>query len=311
MTHDALVLLLSEVFDDLASTGSIDGHWTFAPSDKARTGHILREDDWLTVRLSVPHTTEDGGGDALTALQHQTSLSGGVKCIINDPQPILRAEIPLGVGLDMGCPWISGQLRLVAAGLSGAAVPSKPSSFAAGDAEELAGLSSAAGWTPVAVNAAEIRIELACGDAYRVASLLPFGSELRLRVALEGSPSRTDGVGLDAAALFMSKASAALRFARAYAEVHEASVHMGFECVLFMPQVPEPLNAAMGSLLVACAQFACEAEILAQDPQVAAHYLELQRPHLVAVQSREFQPVTSVDPGHGSARAGSRVHLCR
>lgn len=248
-------------------------------TDEHAEVQIAIDADWASLRTTAEWVPPRLGLDVLRA---QSAWPGTVKCVELQPLSILRADVPLLSNTAAGRVWIVRQLRPIPAGLlaaaSGAEQPALSLQQEAGSAQDpelLALACTAAGWSTAVKPDGTVRIDLQVRGAPRSILLQADSTGVRASVALATDTcSRASPVCIEAAATLLIRASAALRWARAFARQENGQLAgIGFECFIAAPHDDQALLLAIDSLIAACELFGREAEVLLEHPEIASLYL--------------------------------------
>ncbi|MCC6472406.1 MAG: hypothetical protein IT514_01555 [Burkholderiales bacterium] len=219
---------------------------------------------------------------ALEIVARQSAWPGGAKCVARGPLSLLRAEVPLFTHTAAGRDWVVAQLRLAHAGVLAAAGGDAAPARAPGggavppDPELLAFACAAAGWQATPNPDASVRIDLPVRGVQRTVTLRQDGTAVRASLDLApGALRRASGPCREAAGRFLLRASAALRWARAFASRENGELDAaGFECFVAAPCYEQALLLAADTLIAACERFGLEAELLLEQADVAQRYLQ-------------------------------------
>ena len=238
---------------------------------------------WASVQCCSDRADEKTSLDHLSA---QAGRPGGVKLVGSRPWSAVRADIPLLAHSTAGNDWIVRQLRASLAGIRCATGSCHRAQRHADLANEkpdpdlLAYACASGGWTPIVKPDGSVRIEVTVRGMPRVVCLQTGGAGVRASVAFgAGSMRGMDPTCSAASAMFLIRASAALRWARAFAASeggeHIAISTIGFECELGTPHDDQALLLAVDTLISACEFFGSETETLLEHPGLASRYLQL------------------------------------
>ena len=227
---------------------------------------------WLLFESAL---TGAAGRDPWELLRWNAVLPGGVKFALRrgDPMPHLRAELPLGVDLD-----VAARIGQAFAGFSAASALLAGATHVDGDGVladgddagiDLPRLCAEAGWPFVARASGALAVTLESGLEFRQATLTTEGNAVRASVPLVTNDGSRPAVRRMAVAALALRASAAVRMARAAA----TDMELCSEVVLAGAPAPAELGHALAALSVACRLCAGELGILAEDGAVAGLYL--------------------------------------
>lgn len=272
----------------------VDGRtWTLAPAPPQGTEvHVDIAGAWARLQCVAPTAKPGGDGPAaagtlptLCTLAAQSSWPGGVKRIESGPAATLRCDVPLVADTAAGREWIARQLRLCFDGLVCVAGIGAPETAAAGD--ESTAVADDPQWLAYACTAAgrdaavkadgTVRIDVALPGVGRTVVLAPRAGALRASLVLASpGPAAAHPACRDAAALLLTRACAALRWARVFAEQDgDRLAGAGFECLIATPAEEGALLHAVDTLVAAADLFGREAELLLADVHVASRYLQV------------------------------------
>jgi hypothetical protein len=233
-----------------------------------------------------PWSLPPGSGGAprvgITVDDNWASLQIHAKHFESRLRSIVRADVPLLVNTVAGRAWVVRQLRasyegmLIAAGQEARPVSSPRDSGTLEDPELLALACRAGGWSAAVKPDGTIRIDLQIRAAQRSVMIQASDAGIRVWVTLApGAAARASAPCRTAASHFLMRASAALRWARAFASSENGLLNsVGFECFVAAPAYEQALLRAVDTLIAACELFGCEVEALLEHPDIAARYTE-------------------------------------
>lgn len=282
MSFTEIEALLASAFPPLTPSrlNGMRGPWSLPPESGGgpRVG-IAVDDNWASLQIHAKHTR---ARSALDVLSGQSAWRGGVKHVESQLRAILRADVPLLVNTAAGRAWVVRQLRasyegmLIAAGQEARPVLSPRDSGTLEDPELLALACTAGGWSAAIKPDGMVRIDLQIRAAQRSVMIQAGDAGIRVSVALAaGAAARASAPCRAAAGHFLMRASAALRWARAFASRENGQLDsLGFECFMAAPADEQALLLAVDALIAACELFGREVEALLDYPEIAARYTE-------------------------------------
>jgi hypothetical protein len=274
--------LLASAFPSLtlALPNGVRGPWVLPLlSDRGSRLRIAVDDNWASLQLQAQHARASA---ALEAVAAQSAWPGGVKHSALQPPARLRADIPLLVNTAAGRDWVVQQLRLssasmlIAAGLDAHPEASSEVGGPLPEAELLAFACTAGGWNAAVKADGTVRIDVPIRGALRSVMLQAGEAGIRTSVALAaGALAGASAPCRAAAGHFLLRASAALRWARAFARGENAALDaVGFECLIAAPPDEQALLMAVDTLTAACELFGREVEVLLEHAEIADRYTE-------------------------------------
>lgn len=235
---------------------------------------LALEGNWASLHLNTKHLRPPA---ALDLLLTQAAWPGGVKHVDG---PALRADVPLLVQTAAGRDWVVRQLRASLAGMrvaarqAGSPAASPRESAVPADPELIVLACAAGGWHAEAKPDGTVCIDLQIRGAHRAVLLRAADAAIRVSVDLAaGAVARAIEPCRAAAGAFLLRASAALRWARAFASHENGQLdRTGFECCVAAPHDQQALLLAVDAVIAGCELFGREAEVLLEHPDIAVRY---------------------------------------
>jgi hypothetical protein len=237
---------------------------------------------WLVMTSSVADAASPG-----QLLDWNAALPGRVKFALSeDGHPEVRSEIPLDdespsavrqacSGFQVARAVLHGEPPQLAENLTPVAAPQ----------DDLARLTTEAGWSPTLRDDQSVAIELECPQAFAQASFAPHPLGVRISVPL-GSFADAQPVSTQAVEIFMLTAATHIRMARPALEAHDGKVTPRFETLFTaLPSVAH-LAHALSALSIAFRWCAEEVKAL-QDADVAGEFLALRHRRVAVPEPHE------------------------
>jgi hypothetical protein len=275
-----LATFLKMAVPDMAPSGI--GKWKFPLQPAAsESASFQLTPHWVSFGFALPHRSAEPPSP-MAALLCQVAWPGNVK-LVADPALRLRAEVPLILDTVADRDWLLRQIGDVVQGLRSGANDHAPGTSADADSgcdidlELLADRCRAAGWHAVVSADGEIYVDIVARSVRRLVSVARGTTGLCLRVTLgEGELAQACVESVAAVTHFLARASASLRFARAWASCPAGSLsEIGFECTIAASGGDSPFVMAIDALATASDLFGREAEALIESAVLARRYLQL------------------------------------
>jgi hypothetical protein len=246
---------------------------------RGRVG-VSMDSNWISVGATLRRKRES---DPVRGLLSQSAWPGGVKLHPRSSGCRLHAQIPNHADTAMAQDWLRRQAGIVYGGLCAALGDAGQAAQTGGngsrpfDSALLAERCTAGGWRATVHSDSEVRIEFHSRTAHRAISLTHRDDALRAAVNLYlGALAERAPNSHRALATFLLRATHSLQWARAFATGSDSKLESaGFECLLAPTGDDRPLILALDALATACELFGREAEMLAEDAALGAHYLAL------------------------------------